>query len=162
VVLLDTWLALARPDLRADEEAFRRWANAAALVRPPGEGGRVLAVGEPAAPALQALVRWDPAGFAEREIADRREAHLPPASVVATVSGPVEELDGALAALALPPGAEVLGPAPGRDADEHRVVLRVPRAGRSGLSGALRDLQAGRSLRKLPHLRVQVDARDLG
>ncbi len=34
VALLDTWLLLARSDLRADEEAVRRWSNAAALVRP--------------------------------------------------------------------------------------------------------------------------------
>ena len=31
--LLDTWLLLARSALRADEEAVRRWSNAAALVR---------------------------------------------------------------------------------------------------------------------------------
>ena len=29
VILLDTWLALARPDLRTDEEALRRWLGAA-------------------------------------------------------------------------------------------------------------------------------------
>ena len=65
VVLLDTWLLLGRADLRSAEEALRRWSNAAGLVRP---GGRVLAVGDPAHPALQALVRWDHSGFAEREI----------------------------------------------------------------------------------------------
>ena len=64
VVLLDTWLTLARPDLRTAEEALRRWLGAAALARPADEGGRVVAVGDPAHPALQALVRWDPAGFA--------------------------------------------------------------------------------------------------
>jgi primosomal protein N' (replication factor Y) len=161
VVLMDTWLLLARSDLRADEEALRRWANAAALVRPPAEGGRVVAVGEPSAPALQALVRWDAAGFAEREIDARRAAHLPPASVVATLTGDTDDLDQARAALALPPGTEVLGPVAAGD-DAARLVLRVPRAARPALTRALRDLQAGRSLRKLPHLRVRVDDRDLG
>ena len=71
VVLLDTWLVLARPDLRTAEEAVRRWANAVGLVRP---GGRAVAVGDPAHPGLQALVRWDLAGFAEREAADRSSA----------------------------------------------------------------------------------------
>ncbi|MCP6274952.1 hypothetical protein NL452_27015, partial [Klebsiella pneumoniae] len=33
VVLLDTYLTLARDDLRASEEALRRWLNAGALVR---------------------------------------------------------------------------------------------------------------------------------
>src|SRR5699024_560616 len=60
VLLLDTWLVLARIDLRTNEEALRRWMNAAALV---AAGGRVLAVGEPGEATLQALVRWDPAGF---------------------------------------------------------------------------------------------------
>ncbi len=77
VVLLDTWLPLARVDLRAAEEAVRRWANAGALAIP---GGRVVAVGDPGHPALQALVRWDLPGFADREIRERQEAHLPPAS----------------------------------------------------------------------------------
>ena len=60
VVLLDAWLMLARPDLRSEEEAVRRWANAIGLVRP---GGRAVAVGDPAHPGLQALVRWDLSGL---------------------------------------------------------------------------------------------------
>ena len=87
VLLLDTWLLLGRADLRATEEAVRRWANAVALVRPAVEGGRVVAVGDPAHPGLQALVRWDPAGLARREIDERASAHLPPASRVATLTG---------------------------------------------------------------------------
>ena len=38
----------------------------------PARGGGVVAVGDPAQPALQALVRWDPAGFARREASERR------------------------------------------------------------------------------------------
>ncbi|HST67457.1 MAG TPA: primosome assembly protein PriA, partial [Mycobacteriales bacterium] len=38
-LLLDGWALLSRPDLRAGEEALRRWANAAALVRPGPDGG---------------------------------------------------------------------------------------------------------------------------
>jgi primosomal protein N' (replication factor Y) len=121
----------------------------------------VLAVGEPSTPALQALVRWDPAGFAEREIGVRRAAHLPPASVVATLTGDPDDLEAARAALSLPAGAEVLGPVPAGD-DAARLVVRVPRASRPALARALRDLQAARSLRKLPHVRVRVDDRDLG
>jgi primosomal protein N' (replication factor Y) len=159
VVLLDTWLLLARSDLRAEEEALRRWLNAAALVgRPGGRPGRVVAVGDPARAVLQALVRWDPSGFARREILERQEAHLPPASRVATVSGPGELLEPALAALALPAGAEVLGPVPtGNDPDEQRYVVRVPRTAGAALSEALVELQARRSARKEPHLRVEVD-----
>ena len=145
VVLLDTWLTLARVDLRAAEEALRRWLNAAALVRP---GGRVLAVGDPAHPALQALVRWDPAGFAERETAERQEAHLPPASRLATITGDPGAVDDALTLLAAPAAAEVLGPV---DLDDGECRARRPGAARPGaaLSDALGELQRVRSARKL-------------
>jgi primosomal protein N' (replication factor Y) len=159
-VLLDTWLLLARADLRASEEALRRWSNAAALVGSGAEPGRVLAVGDPAHPALQALVRWDHSGFARREIEERRTAHLPPASRVATLSGDADELETALGVLSLPPGAEVLGPVP--EGEAVRYVVRVPRASGPALSEALVRLQALRSARKLPHLRVEVDPVSLG
>ncbi len=164
VVLLDTWLLLARSDLRAQEEALRRWLNAAALVGSPGgRTGRVVAVGDPGRPVLQALVRWDPAGFAQREITERQGAHLPPASRVATVTGPADLLEAALEALVLPQGAEVLGPVPSAEApDEDRYVVRVPRTAGSRLSEALVALQAQRSARKEPHLRIEVDPVTLG
>ncbi len=152
VVVLDTWLTLARDDLRASEEALRRWLNAAALVRP---GGHVVAVGDPAHPAVQALVRWDPAGFARREAEERSQAHLPPAARVATVTGELGALDDVLHLLDLPEAAEVLGPVPVED--EHRVVLRVPSWQGTALSAALGDLQRIRSARKLDPVRVQVD-----
>ncbi|HEY0902611.1 MAG TPA: primosomal protein N' [Marmoricola sp.] len=160
VILLDTWLLLARSDLRAGEEALRRWANAAALVGSGSAPGAVLAVGDPAQPALQALVRWDPSGFAAREIDERRAAHLPPASRVAILAGEPADLDAALAALQLPPGAEVLGPV--RVDDDVRFIVRVPRAVGSALSASLVRLQAQRSARKEPHVRIEVDPVSLG
>ena len=153
VVLLDTWLLLSRIDLRAEEEALRRWVNAAALVRP---GGRVVAVGDAAHPALQALVRWDPAGFAARESAQRVEAHLPPASRLATITGEPGAVDDALTLLDAPPDAEILGPVDVDDG-ESRVVVRVPRAQGPALSLALGQLQRVRSSRKLDAVRIQVD-----
>jgi primosomal protein N' (replication factor Y) (superfamily II helicase) len=152
VLLLDTWLALARADLRTDEEALRRWLNAAGLVAP---GGTVVAVGDPAHPALQALVRWDPDGHARREADARAEAHLPPASRLATVTGEPGAVDDALTLLDLPPGAEVLGPVPVDD--ESRVVVRVPRVQGPALSRALGEVQRVRSARKLDAVRIQVD-----
>ncbi|HET6166830.1 MAG TPA: primosomal protein N' [Marmoricola sp.] len=160
VVLLDTWLLLARSDLRASEEALRRWLNAAALVGSSGGPGRVFAVGDPGNPALQALVRWDPAGFARREIDERQAAHLPPASRVATISGDPDQLDAMLAVLELPPGAEVLGPVP--EDDGARLVVRVPRTLGAALSAALLTAQARRSARKEPHVRVEIDPVSLG
>jgi primosomal protein N' (replication factor Y) (superfamily II helicase) len=154
VVLLDTWLALARADLRTDEEALRRWFGAAGLVTP---GGAVVAVGDPGHPALQALVRWDPVGFAEREIAERRTARLPPAARVATVTGTAAAVEEALGLAELPPAAETLGPVPHGADGEWRAVLRVPRSQGPALSRALGEMLRLRSARKLEAVRVQVD-----
>ena len=156
VVLLDTWLMLSRPDLRTAEESLRRWLGAAALARPGDAGGRVVAVGDPAEPALQALVRWDPAGFARREMAERQSAHLPPVSRLATLVGAEADVAAAAEALALPEGAELLGPVPAGD-DGVRLVLRVPRAAGPALSRALVEMQGVRDAKKLPAVRLQVD-----
>jgi len=152
-LLLDAWLMLARPDLRTAEESLRRWLNAAALVRPDGQ---VLVVGEPSEPSLQALVRWDPGGFALREMTERQEAHLPPASRLATLTGAEDAVEAMLAELVLPPGGEVLGPAPLTD-EQVRAVVRVPRSAGPALSRALVELQGVRAAKKLPVVRVQVD-----
>jgi primosomal protein N' (replication factor Y) len=159
-VLLDTWLLLGLPSLRAAEEALRRWLNACALVRSGEDGGRVIAVGEPTNRALQALVRWDPSGFAARELIDRQSARLAPAARMATVTGAPADITETLAALDLPHYIEVLGPVE-RGADETRLVLRAPRARGAALAQALKRVQAGRSARKLPSVRVQVDPHDL-
>ena len=158
-LLMDTWLLLGRPDLRTEEEAIRRWFNAAALVRP---SGRVLAVGDPTAPALQALVRTDPVGHAARELGDRRQAHFPPAVRLASIEAPADVLD-ALAATAWPAPAEVLGPVP-LDAAEgtSRLIVRVPRRQGFALAGVLQQLQGGRSLRKELGIRVRIDPVTLG
>jgi primosomal protein N' (replication factor Y) len=157
VVLLDTWLLLSRVDLRAGEEALRRWANAAGLVAP---GGRVVAVGDPSHPALQSLVRWDSAGYAARESAERVEAHLPPASRLATITGEPGAVDDAITLLAAPADAELLGPVDVGEG-ESRLVVRVPRAQGAALSRALGELQRVRSARKLDPVRVQVDPQSL-
>ncbi|MFL6137102.1 MAG: primosome assembly protein PriA, partial [Frankiaceae bacterium] len=125
VLLLDAWALLGRPDLRAAEEALRRWLQAAALARPAGAGGRVVLTADAGLPLVQALVRWDPFGHAERELADRRALRFPPAARVAALTGPAAavselvaaldgapagELTGEPAAGGLPPSAELLGP----------------------------------------------------
>jgi primosomal protein N' (replication factor Y) (superfamily II helicase) len=160
-LLLDAWLTLSRPDLRTAEESLRRWLAAAALVRPAGEGGIVVVVGDPASTPIQSLVRWDPGGAAERELEERTATRLPPAARVAAVSGPVDAVEDLLHGVDLPPHAEVLGPVP-LDEATARVVVRVPQPEGPALSRALKQAQGTRSARKLPHLRVHVDPADLG
>jgi primosomal protein N' (replication factor Y) (superfamily II helicase) len=109
-VLLDGWVLLGRPSLRAAEEALRRWLNAAALVRPGASGGAVAVVAEAGLPVVQALIRWDPVTHADRELAEREALRFPPAVRMAALSGPDRAVAGFLAAAVLPPEADVLGP----------------------------------------------------
>ena len=108
-LLLDGWALLGRPSLRAAEEALRRWLNAAALVRP---GAPVVVLAESSLPAVQALIRWDPVTFSERELAERAELGFPPAVRMASVTGLPEAVSDFVGAAALPDRAEILGPIP--------------------------------------------------
>ena len=165
-LLLDTWLLLARPDLRAPEEAVRRWFNAAALVRPARDGGAVIMVGEPSATPLQAVVRWSPEGFAARELEERRTARLAPAAKLAEITGSGEAVADLLARLRQmtdpQAGLEILGPVP-IDDETVRAVVRTPRAAGSTLARTLKDAQSARSAKKLPGpTRIQVDPATFG
>ena len=162
-VLLDAHLALARPDLRAAEESLRRWMGAAALVRPAPAGGIVVVVADPAHRAVQALVRWDPARFAERELADRAAVHLPPSWRVAEISGPEHAVDDLLSLSSLPGSADLLGPVPTDEARHVRTLVRVPLPDATALTSALRAAAGVRSAhRALGAVRVRVDPVDLG
>jgi len=159
-LLLDTGVVLRRPDLRTAEEAVRRWCNVVGLVRPAERDGRVVAVGDSSAPALQALVRADPAGFAARELAERQATRLPPAVRLATVTGPPEDVRE-LVDRDWPKPSQVLGPVP-QDDGRARVVVRVPRSRGAALARELQLLQAARTARKAAALRVQLDPVELG
>ncbi len=159
-VLLDGWALLGRASLRAAEEALRRWMNAAALVRPAAAGGTVIVVADQSQPAVQALVRWDPATFADRELAARAELRFPPAARMAALTGTQDTVQALLTVTALPADAEVLGPVPGGEQDPEliRYLVRVPRSEGAELAGALHAGQATRTARKEPgQLRVQLD-----
>ncbi len=161
-VLLDTHLLLLRADLRAAEEALRRWLNATALVRSGADGGSVLVVGESSGRALQALVRVDPSGFAAREFADRAAARFPPAVTLVSIEGPSGAVMEVRELLDLPECAEALGPvelaAGGSVEPSHRLLLRAPRDGRNALVGAVKGALGVRSARKSEGaVRVQVD-----
>jgi primosomal protein N' (replication factor Y) len=165
-LLLDGWALLGRPSLRAAEEALRRWLNAAALVRP---GGSVVVLAEATLPAVQALVRWDPVTFSERELAERAELGFPPAVRMAAVTGPPEEIAAFVGVLSssgggLPAQAEVLGPVPvdavpGVSAEtRERALIRIGRRDGLELARALHAVQATRSARKDGGaVRVQLD-----
>jgi primosomal protein N' (replication factor Y) len=161
-LLLDGWALLGRPSLRAAEETLRRWLNAAALVRPAGS---VVVLAEASLPAVQALVRWDPVGFAERELAERAELGFPPAVRMAAITGSSAAIAEFVDSVALPDRAEILGPVPaepnGAEPDPEpaeRALIRIPRADGLVLARALHAAQAARSARKDgAAVRVQLD-----
>ncbi|GGW56391.1 primosomal protein N' [Streptomyces caelestis] len=181
-LLLDGWAMLGRPDLRAGEDALRRWIAAASLVRPQPAGGTVVVVAEPTLRPVQALVRWDPVGHAVRELAERAELGFPPVSRMAAVSGPVEAVAEFLHAAELPPEAEMLGPVPlpvlaaGRPRRAgapppgeqwERALIRVPPGKGAALAAALKAAQAARMARGSGSgsgsgIWVRIDPADIG
>ncbi|MFG1991260.1 primosomal protein N', partial [Actinoplanes sp. NPDC048988] len=156
VLLLDTWALLTRSDLRAAEETMRRWLNAAALAK-PAPHGRVIVVADGSLATVQALIRWDPAWFATRELTERRELGFPPAARMASVTGLTEAVNDFLNTARLPAGVELLGPVPAQD-DQERMLLRVPRSQAAPLAHALHEAAAVRSAKKAPQpVRIEVD-----
>ncbi len=166
VLLLDGWSLLTRADLRAGEEALRRWLAAAALARPAAAGGVVVVMADAGVRAVQALVRWRPGWHAERELAERTELGFPPAVRMASVTGSPAAVADLLAATVLPPTTQVLGPVPlvrARSAEAaERALLRVPRDDGGLLAAALQAAAGVRSARKAAEpVRIQLDPLDL-
>ncbi len=168
-VLLDAQVTSGRPGLDAAEAALRTWLAAAALVRPAAQGGVVLLVGDAAPTPVGALVRWDPAGLAERDLAERTELGLPPALHFVALDGPrrsVEEVVGALRS-----GATVLGPTVREEAPQGvldpeterqvRVLLRSTWAAAPALLAELKAIVATRSARREQSVRLVVEPTDL-
>ncbi|WP_367429859.1 primosomal protein N' [Streptomyces celluloflavus] len=177
-LLLDGWALLGRPDLRAGEEALRRWLGAAALVRGHAEGGTVAVIAEPTLRPVQALVRWDPVGHAVRELSERAELGFPPVSRMASVAGRAEDVVELLKSAELPQGAEVLGPVPlpvpdpGRPRrpgdpppgeEWERALVRVRPGQGAALAAALKAARAARLVKRAGEpVRVRIDPPDLG
>jgi primosomal protein N' (replication factor Y) (superfamily II helicase) len=157
-LLLDGWVLLGRADLRAGEEALRRWMNATALVRPRGP---VVVLADGSLTPVQALIRWDAVTFAERELAERRELGFPPAVRMASLTGTPQSVRELVEAAGLPGDAEVLGPVDVGEGQE-RALVRVDRARGAELSRLLKAAQAARSTRRTPDVvRVRVDPLEL-
>jgi primosomal protein N' (replication factor Y) len=162
-LLLDSWALLGRADLRATEETLRRWMGAAALVKPAGDGGRVVVVADSSFGPVQALVRWDPAWHAEQELAGRLELGFPPAVRMASVDSSPDALAEFLEHLELPESGEILGPVPlGDNGEQERALIRASRSDGRALAATLTTAQAARTARKDPEaLKVRLDPLDL-
>ncbi|QDW63437.1 primosomal protein N' [Oerskovia sp. KBS0722] len=177
-LLLDAALSTAHVGLAVAQDALHRWLAAAGLVRSAREGGQVLLVGDAAPGPTNALVRWDPAGFADRELAERRELDLPPAVRVAAITGDRQAVDAVVDRVGLADPSTTLGPVEvpetagrparggaGRDPSLQppvRTIVRVPlREGRR----LARELSASLAVRSAKReggiVRVQLDPKEM-
>ena len=173
VVLLDGWRLLERASVDAQTEALRRWCTAAALTGPragdaPGRPPSVVLCGVPphgGLPAVEALVRWDPAWLTARELTERSQLGLPPLRRYATVTGPAAAVAEAAQELA-EAGHEVVGVREEqRDAagagPRAIATVRETAGAPSSLAAAAHVLRARRSARKAREsVRVALDVLD--
>jgi primosomal protein N' (replication factor Y) len=120
-------------------------------------GGTVVVGADAGVAAVQALVRWDPAGSAARELAERGELDFPPVSRMASLTGSPTALAELLAGAHLPLGAQVVGPVPA-DRETERILVRVAREHGADLATALKAAAAGRSARRSAEpVRIALD-----
>ncbi len=165
-VVLDVDAVLQRPGLSTVSDAVARWMHVVSLVRPATAAGVVVLVGDPASPAVQAVVAGSPERLAQRLCEDRLESGLPPATVAATITGDPQAVteatawlrghrdDGdppALWEVATPDahvGVQIWGPvtvASTGEADRSRAVVV---GGRDAVTAAARDVLSRRSARR--------------
>jgi primosomal protein N' (replication factor Y) (superfamily II helicase) len=105
VLLLDGDRMAARESLRVGEDCLRWWSNATALA---ARGAPTFLVGVGGGLAA-ALSTWRQSEYARAELVDRRRLRFPPAVRVASVTGSLEAVAIAVAAVSIP-ADDVLGP----------------------------------------------------
>lgn len=178
-LLLDGDSLLRRENLRAGEDAVRRWFNAAALVRPASDGGLVVITADDAA-GVGALLRWDPAGYAGRELALRQELSLPPSVRIASLTGPrtavghfSAAVESGLAAQGIVLRSAGPAPVPGsggpppahggtRHGEDVRTLLFIPYAQAAEVTRALRAVKvAAAAKRSDDPVQVRLDGVDV-
>ncbi|VXB40159.1 primosomal protein N' [Citricoccus sp. K5] len=184
-LLLDGDSQLQREGLRTPAQVLSRWFAAAALVRSRQDGG-VVVVTASQDDVVGALVRMDPAGYASRQLAERRELHLPPAVRMAEVSGPANAVTAFMDLVELPgtstdlpwigpvpvedwtggegPGGAGGGPGRAGHAEplRHRALLFFPYGAARSVIDALRAARSASSARRLTEpVRLRIDPFDL-
>jgi primosomal protein N' (replication factor Y) len=158
-VVLDADATLRFPDFRAEERTFALIAQLAGRVGRGGEGSVLVQTIAPRARAVALAAAHDSDGFLDGELQRRRALRYPPFAhlvriVLAAEHSQATE-DGARAIAAalgatLPPGAEVLGPAPLfrlRGRERHVLVVKSEdrRAAVRAVGRAVADAAAART-----------------
>ena len=112
-------------------------------------------------PAVQALIRHDPAGFAQRELEERTQVALPPAVRLAALTGEPADVDDAVAILNLPAQFVIRGPVPDKNS-QVRILVSCDRRLGLELSAHLKAMTAARSAKhKGGSVNVRIDPLNL-
>lgn len=155
LIILDARAIAGRAELWAPEEALRRWFNVLALAR-PGAPALVSGGVEPA--MAQALIRFDPVDYAQRLLDERAALGYFPAKTLIAVDGDAADV----AAVARGAGGELIGTLPlDAQATTVRALIRAEPAERDRVLAQLAAVQAHRSSRKLPPVRLSVNPPEL-
>ena len=160
-IILDGNGMLARPDLRAGEDAFTKWMETASQVRADGE---VVVVADSDVPAVQGLIRNDPIGFAGRENASRAEVMLPPEYRLIALTGNQSDIDDLLDMVQQSvtiPASHIRGPVPVAQG-QIRYLITASKVDAPSLISAVKAATAVRSAKhKGSPVNVKVDPRDI-
>lgn len=148
-LLLDATVMSSGTELDSGHRALLRWLAAAGLVRSAGQGGTVVIVGDGVPAIVNSVVRWDPSGYADRDLTERMELGLPPAVRVGAVTGDRAGVAAILDHLEREPDWRILGPVDLPDEERtSRAIVSAPRARGRALAVALRAAAATRSLKR--------------
>jgi primosomal protein N' (replication factor Y) len=144
-------------------------------VRPAAEDGLVIITASETS-AVGALLRWDPAGYARRELSLRVELQLPPAVRIASLTGPraaVEHFTAAVTAQLQPAGISLrtAGPAPvvlsgqpspRRLGEDVRTLLFFPYAQAAAVTRVLRATRAAAAAKRaMEPVQLRLDGVDV-
>lgn len=91
-------------------------------------------------PLGNAVAHWDHPSFVAAELADRRLLRFPPAVRIATVTGPREAVEEAVASVTNPPFVDALGPTAEPDGSVRSIVRFDYRHGDEVASGLRSEL----------------------
>lgn len=137
------------------EDAVHRWFTAAVRA---GVGAPVFVSAPESDPGVQALIRWDAPWFATRELGQRDEARLPPATRLAAISGARADIEAVVSALTCT--HIVLGPV--EHGEDWRLIVIAPRSEGTVFTTQLRHAAMTRSAhRGAGPIGIHVDPRDI-
>ena len=144
--------------LLAQESLVRRLFNAAVLAAPKAEIV-VAAPGEDR--AVQALSRWDSVWAAQRELAERAQAHLPPTYRVVRLDGSRSGVSAVMETISGAMEVGILGPVENQDGNNVHAFILAQRSHGTQLTQLLAEITRTRSANpKADHVQVRIDPRD--